>query len=72
MRPDLTGGMMVPFVVFVTAWQSYHLFEEQIPCFSRSMVLFFSIRDASWRLGLMCSFPSWTKTFSSVVVVSSN
>lgn len=63
---------MVPFVVFVTAWQSYHRFDEQVPSFWRSMVLFLSIREASWRLGLICSFPSRTKTFSSVVVVSSN
>ncbi len=69
MRPDFTGGMMVPFVVLVTALHS----SQVVPVQSVS-VRFWSLveRAGSWKVGLMWSSPSWTKTFSLPVVVCSN
>ena len=79
MRPDFTGLTMVPFVVFVVETQFHQdepLGAVQELVFVRLIVLFVSIRRASWRVGLICRAGApdseEMKTFSSVVVVSSN
>lgn len=71
-RADLTGLTIVPFVTSVVATQLFHVSEEQVPSLSRLITVFFSIRAGSCRVGLMCNAPSWTKEFSSVLVVCSN
>src|ERR1700753_2143326 len=72
-RPDLTGLMIEPLVMLVELMQSVHLFEEQMPSLVRfKMLPSVSTSFASCREGLMYSMPFWMKTFSSVIVVSSN
>jgi hypothetical protein len=72
MRADLTGLMIVPLVVLVTATQSDQTDDEQTPSLNKFKTLLFSTNLASWSVGLMCSIPSATKAFSSVWVVCSN
>ncbi len=72
MRPDFTGWTMVPLVVFVDVIQSDHTVEVHVPVAVRLMTLLVVMRVSFWRVGLMYSFPSWMKTFSSSPVVSSN
>ena len=52
-RPDLTGLTIVPLVTFVTTTQLVYTSDEQLLSCNRSIMLFFSIKLASWREGLM-------------------
>lgn len=72
MRADFTGGMMVPFVVFVEATQLDQMSEVQRPEAVRLMTLFVVMSDSSWRVGLMYSCPSLMNRFSGSDVVCSN
>lgn len=71
-RPDLTGWMISWVVVLVMETQSDRTLELHVPAEVRLSTLFDVIKSEFWRVGLMMSFPSWTKTFSSSNVVSSN
>lgn len=71
-RPDLTGLTMVPLVVLVLTTQLDQTVDVQDLSSRRLMMLFFSMREESWSVGLMTSWPLLIKTFSSVLVVSSN
>src|SRR3569833_119384 len=54
-RPDLVGGtiLLFPVVVLVAATQSLNFLDVQVPSLSRSMTVFFSMRAASWSVGLI-------------------
>ena len=66
MRPDLTGGMIVPLVVFVTALHSKKVVPVQL--LSRFRVWFWVMSLLSWRVGLIWRLPFWRNTFSLVAV----
>jgi hypothetical protein len=53
MRADLTGGMMVPFVMLVDATQLDQRSDVQSPLAVRLITLLVVISVSSWRVGLM-------------------
>jgi hypothetical protein len=72
MRADLTGGTIVPFVVFVAAMQSVNLWEVQVWDLVRSIMASWIISFSSWRVGLMVRMLFWMKRLAGLVVVCSN